>query len=193
MKEFVIIYEREQIPTVLEYVRSKEEISIVALDFWVERELTKQGVSVIPLTEYLPNWKDFDTLHIATEQMARQWHRLPEMSFFAHKGLALGESFELMASIFFGAIQGHLIFFDALIKAHPTMECLVVPHSVGDIPEGAGPFAPYQVTMVARVGEFVASHRGISFKNLGSAPRGELVLQYAYTFCPSSSRACICE
>src|SRR3989344_4172759 len=94
MKELVIIYEREQIDTVLDYVQSRGDAEIISLDFWVERELQKHGVVVHPLTDYVPNWREFPDLFMSMEHTARHWHQLPAMSFFEHKGLRIGEALE---------------------------------------------------------------------------------------------------
>lgn len=173
MKELIVLYERGQTDTVLAYVRDKKGAEIIVLDYWMERELQGRGVVVRPLTDYVPSWMDFSALHTVMEQTARQWHRLPEMSFFKHKGLALGESAELIVSILLDAMLGHLVFFDSLFEAHPDLQCLTVPHSTQGISEGVGPFAPFQVSMIATVGAYAARRRGVAFKTVGSPPKGE--------------------
>src|SRR3989338_6897758 len=174
MKELVILYEQGQIDTVLAYVRDKKGAEIIALNYWMERELQSRGVVVRPLTDYVPCWRDFSALHTAMEQTARQWHRLPGMSFFKHRGLSIGESAELMVSILLDALQGYLLFFERVFEVHPDISRLVVPHPTRGVTSGAGPFAPFQIQVVTDMGAFVAQKKGVPCVNIGTPPEGEL-------------------
>ena len=167
--EIVLIYEMTQIETVVSYVRARKTTpTVISLNFWAERELVKRGIAVSPLTDYYKTWADFGDLLARMEDVAREWYRLPEMSFFQHKGLSIGEMIEGMLCNYLQTVQYYLFIYERIFSKHPDVTCVTIPYSVKEVYKTSGPLAPFQVQMVVAVGEFFAAQKGILCKPIGA-------------------------
>lgn len=169
MKELIAVYEPEQIDAVVLYATKAADARVLPLDYWIEQELIKRGVPVLPFSEYCKPWTASLDIVRRAQTLSRQWHRLPELSFFQHAGLHLGEMFEAVLMIYLQGIQSYLLLFTRILDRHPDIERLVVPHSTVRIGPTAGPFASYHARVVADAGRFCAQQRGISFVSIGNS------------------------
>jgi hypothetical protein len=91
-KELLLVYESAQVPRVEE----REGQTIVALDYEVELDLRKRNIAFISLMDVAESIEgDRETIE-HTRKLALQWYTAPEMSFFAHDGVKLGEQHEVV-------------------------------------------------------------------------------------------------
>ena len=164
MKELIVVYELEQIDTVERYITDvAPHAKVVALNYVVEQEFIKRGITVLPLTNYCKSWTDSPEILARVLNLSREWYQLPEMSFFQHKGLRIGEMFEAILAMYLQDTHSYLFLFKRILDAHPNIQRIIVPHSMHRVTATAGPFALFQIHIIAATGKFCAEQRDIVF------------------------------
>jgi hypothetical protein len=169
-KTILVVYEHEQVDAVEAYIKdSAPNAEVIALDYWVEQELKKRGVDVRPLTDYIPSWRNFNQHLTITQDIARRWSTYPETAFFTYAGLSLGEMIRPIIDHYLQSVLAYLFFFEEVVRKHPEVKKLVVPHSLQKVSATAGPFARFQTQLIANTAEFFAQQRGLELKLLGTS------------------------
>ena len=169
----IIIYRLEQVEQVVEYIKTNDA-TVISLDFWVQLRLESKGIKCRPLTDYCPSDKDYRDLLTQVQDISREWYRIPEMAFFEHRGLRIGESVETDVFTYLQEARYYLFVFEQILKFHPTTRRIVVPCVSGKIPPAARPFTASQIRIIETVGEFFATKVNIEFKALGEPSTGKI-------------------
>ncbi len=166
----VCIYEREQAAAVAAYCAAHPGARVIALDYWAGRELESRGVSVRPLTDYVPSWGDFSDLLAAADGAARTWYALPETRFLTYKGISLGAVYEASLGHYFQQALAYVNAFERILARHPDAATLVVPHATAEVPATGGPLLRFEARVVVDAAAAVARRNGRRLETLG-APR----------------------
>jgi hypothetical protein len=177
MKELIVVYELEQVDAVERYVTdTASHAKIIALNYVVEQEFIKRSITVLPFTNYCKSWTDSPEIVARVLGLSREWYRLPEMSFLEHKGLRIGEMFEAMISMYLQDTHSYLFLFKRMLDMHPDIGRLTVPLSRIRASSTTGPFALFQINIIAATGKFCAEQRGIAFGTIGTAQNVQTAL-----------------
>ena len=91
-KDLLLVYEPAQVP----YVEAREGQTIVALDYEVELDLAKRGIPFVSVSTLATFPQGDRPLIEHTRALALEWYTAPEMAFFKHEGIALGEQYEVV-------------------------------------------------------------------------------------------------
>jgi hypothetical protein len=170
--KILLIYEVAQIDEVVEYLGLAAELPcVVALDFWVECELRRRGIECASFSAWRLSDDERDLWFAKASDIAREWYRLPELSFFSHRGLLLGEALEPAVE----ALETLFYYFVPLRRmfaAHENLSSVIVPHRHGRIPVSAGPSTQFEFTAVIDVVHFLARDGGFFVQELGTRPEG---------------------
>ena len=167
-KTLIVIYEMQQVGDVVALAAQTPDSIVVSLNYWVERELHKHGVVARPLTDYYPAGTDFRALLTLTQDLSRQWYQLPSMSFFSYSDLKFGEMFEGVLCDYLQQARYYLFVFERILESHPDAQRLIVPQSKRFVSATAGPFAAYEVGLVAKVAAYAAKAASISYETRGT-------------------------
>lgn len=169
MKTLVIIFEYEQVDSVEAYVRkSPGDVLVVAFNYWAECELGRRGIEVLPMTNYIPPWADFRIPVGVVEELSR-WYKSPEMSFFEHHNLCLGEMLEAALNGYLLQVRGYIEIYARIFAAHKNIVRIAVPYSTQRVTSTAGPFARFEVEAVVSVGAWYAKQLHLGFEALGTS------------------------
>jgi len=177
MKEIIIVYERGQIDAIEQYVKERaSNVLVIALNYWVEQDMRARGITVSPLTDYCKPWVHAPDIVWKAETIARQWYRLPELSFFQYKNLSLGEMLEGIIGDYLKEVQSYLYFFERVFDKHSEVQRLTIPYSTVSMAATTGPFSPFQMQVVVATGKAYAQHRNVAFRTFGPAPATSVTL-----------------
>ncbi len=173
-EKIIIVYELRHLKEIEEYLQSnKERVRIIALNFWVERELQKKNI----VCESWEKWRLTDSEReewlLRAGDIAREWYRQPQMSFFVHQDIRLGEASEPAIEAY---LQDLLYFFVPLQKILSSCDevvSVVVPHRRVHVSASAGSFAQFESKGVVDAVRFLARHKGFNVEELGPAPTGK--------------------
>jgi hypothetical protein len=169
-KTILIVYEREQVDAVEAFVKvATQDIVVVSCNYWAERDLIARGVRVHPLTDYVPAWTDFRAETSIMEDTAREWYRFPEMSFFKHRNLSIGEMVEAALSAYLIQVRGYLHILEKVLAIHADVERLIVPHSSQKISSTVGALARFEVEAFVSAAKQYAKYKNIPFETIGTS------------------------
>ncbi len=175
MKEKIIIaYELRHLKEVEDYIQTqKGKMRVIACNFWVERELKKKNI----VCESWEKWKfsDYDREEwlVRAGDIAREWYRQSEMSFFIHQGVRLGEASEPAIEAY---LQDLLYFFVPLQKMLNLCgegTVVVVPHRQVHVSASAGSFAQFESKGIADAVHFLSGQYGFKVEEIGLPPTGK--------------------
>ena len=170
-KTLLFIYEPEQVDEVVAYTRAHPETKIIALDFWTERALQGKGIESESITKYCPPWEDRRNDLARAQTIAREWYRIPEMSFFEHAGIRLGQSVELVVDLYLEQVLFYLHIADRVLAAHPDTRQIIVPYSHVNTGSTSGPLAAFSLRAAVDAISYIASSRSIAVETSGMPPR----------------------
>ncbi|MEK7602520.1 MAG: hypothetical protein AAB472_03480 [Patescibacteria group bacterium] len=190
-KGLIFVYETEQIPAVLVYLEEHPDSMVISLTLWVERELRANGVTSLPLTDFVLPTENNHSLLEQADTLAREWYQTPEMSFFSYAGMHLGEVLEPMLSEYFQRILYYLRAVHAVLAVHADRTLLVTPHSCKEARSTSGPLAPFEIRIVANVISTIGKQRSLSVQLLGREPVTPTAHIYPRSLLRSYSLACI--
>lgn len=173
MKELLLIYELSQVDLVCErYRRAKDTSRIVALNFWVERELARRGVPFESFSEYKLSDTEAAQWLERARTVAREWYRLPEISYLEHNGIRLAEAVEPAFDSYMQIVFYYLAPLDKLFANTANLGRVLVLHKGGEVASTAGPFSLFEVNAVLDVCHYLAKRHGYEVETLGTPTRG---------------------
>lgn len=134
-KEIFIAYEQRHINEASS--RSEKGMTVVCLDFLVERELKKKSIPCVSLRDFLDLDAGEEEWWLLAQDVAREWYRLPAMKFFEYGGIRIGEVVEpIMAAEYLTKLFYYARIYTALKKAYPgahfTIPALLVDNALTD-------------------------------------------------------------
>ena len=91
-REIYVIYESSQASEARQ--EAERGVTILCLDYWVERELKKNNISCASLRDVIDAETGAEEWWLLAQDIAREWYRLPAMKFFEHKGIRIAEFLE---------------------------------------------------------------------------------------------------
>lgn len=144
---------------------------VACLNFWLERELASRGVACLSLGDHLPAETTSAGLVAGVRMAAREWYRLPQMNFFTHKSILVGEALEPMLEAYLLRYTYWRYALARVLDAAPGTSELVVPESSVGVSATAGPLALFEVCVVIDAARSLAMERGLAFRTLGDASR----------------------
>jgi len=152
--EVLFVYELAHIP-----LAQRHTGTVVALNYLVELELAARGIPFVPLRSMaqLPEGQH-EVLQEARD-LAHQWYRAPEMSFFEHRGILLGEQHEVMLSYYLQALRWYLSVYEQVLKALAP-HTVRIPALTRHVPDTAEVTALHKERLPVGVLELVAAQRG---------------------------------
>lgn len=156
-KRIIIVYEPGQVADIARYLKeTNEPTQIIALTFWVERELTKKGITFHSLSKYSPPNENTGALLKMAQDFAREWYRLPELSFFEYKGIRLGEALEPGVDNYLQRVFYYLNHIEKVLRANAPIKEIVICHAGESVSRTAGAFALFEVRAPVDVVKFLA-------------------------------------
>lgn len=162
-----VAYDLEHIEMAVEHaVRGGE---IVSLNFWVERALTRRGVAYRSYRDYQLSNVDDEPLATVAQTVAREWYRIPELRFFEHKSIPLGEALESGFGIYLGRLIHYRALIERIFDANPSVH-LVVPYPQSKPSATTGPLTHFEMSVVVDVARVAAIRRNLPFDTIGEAP-----------------------
>lgn len=144
---------------------------VACLNFWLERELASRGVACLSLGDHPPAETTSAGLVAGVRMAAREWYRLPQMDFFTHKSIPVGEALEPMLEAYLLRYTYWRYALVRVLDAAPGTSELVVPESSAGVSATAGPLALFEVCVVIDAARSLAMERGLAFRTLGDASR----------------------
>lgn len=143
---------------------------IACLNFWLERELASRSIDCLSLGDHPPVETKVAELVDGVRMAAREWYRLPQMQFFTHKDIPLGEAFEPMLEAYLQRLAYWRYALARILDAAPGISELVIPRSSTSVFATAGPLALFEVRSAMDAARSLAAERGLTFRALGDAP-----------------------
>lgn len=173
MKELILIYELDQVDACLErYQRSPSTARIVALNFWVERELAARGVPFDSFAQFKLSDIEAAQWLKRARTIAREWYRLPELEFLQYKRIRLAESIEPALDSCLQIIFYYLAPLDKLFAKYQGIERVIVLNKSGVVAPTAGLFSLFEVNAVVDVAKFLTARYRFVVEELGPRPAG---------------------
>lgn len=163
-----VAYDLEHIKTAVAHAKAGGEV--LAINFWVERSLAKRGVAFRSYVNCRTLNADEESLTATARAVAHEWYRVPEMHFFEHKNIPLGEALESGFGIYAGRLLYYRALFEQILDANPKAH-LVVPYPVARISAATGPLTHFEMGVVVDAARAVAESRDLPFSTIGEAPR----------------------
>lgn len=117
--------------------------AVVAFDFFVECELQKRGISVVSPQEFLRDDTGEEKWWELSQSIAREWYRLPAMSFFQYRDISIGEALEPMLESYLSRLFYYVRLLERIKDTHPH-ESLYIPAISTNSPATAGPLAFFE-------------------------------------------------
>ncbi len=162
-----VVYDLEQIEAAVAHAKAGGEV--LALNLWAERMLADRGISAHSYAEYRSQNQDDGPLLEEAQIAAREWYRIPEMQFFEHKHIPLGEALESGCAIYLGRLLYYRAIFEQILNANPHAH-LIVPYPAARISAATGPLTHFEMRVVVDAAREMAMKRGLPFDTRGEAP-----------------------
>ncbi|MFZ3043651.1 MAG: CDP-glycerol glycerophosphotransferase family protein [Minisyncoccia bacterium] len=183
LKELFVVYKPEHVDEAR--VRASRGETIVCLDFWVERELTKKGIPFRSLREFVDSETGTEEWWVLAQEVVREWYRLPAMTFFEYRGIRLGESPEPAFEAYVSRLLYYVRVYAALKKAYPHARFYIPVSVTGEMPTVAWPtsfelWAVVDAARMARLKGNFSRRPEASRVRLFSRMTGKLFLVRAY-------------
>lgn len=116
---------------------------VVALDFWVEKELIKRGAPYIARREFFDPGGAEEEWWLLAQDIAREWYRLPHMKYFQHSGVRIAEALEPMMEAYVSRLFYYVRIYSALKDAYPSAY-LRIPSPFSQDAPTVGPLASFE-------------------------------------------------
>src|SRR3989344_9455037 len=168
-KKLYIVYELEHLPQLEARLRGGEELEVIAFDFEVELDLRKRGIFFTPLRSVARSCEGQREPIEVTRMAANEWYKHPELAFFAHDGILLGEPHAGPLHHYFGMLVYYLVLLEQ-IMARPGIERIVIPETFHTVGERADPTAYFKERVQGDGARMVAERRGIAIEVLPAPP-----------------------
>ncbi len=166
-KKLIVIYEPEQVESIISYIQKiQEPYHIIALNFWAERLLSARDITFEPLEKYALSEEEKDRLFGVATTFAREWYRLPELSFFEYKGVPIGESAEPEIDSYIEKALYFLYIFKKILEKNPDEE-LVVPYAEGRTASNKASLAWFEARVSIAVAQFLGNLFGHAVLPIG--------------------------
>ena len=168
-KGLLFVYEIDQLEDVI--VESQRgNYDILALDFWVEREFAKRGVSFISSTQFRRG-ADVRKAFEQAETIAHNWYRTACMSFFKYKKVSLGETFEPMLDLHIQRVFYFCNTIGQILEEISGYDHVAIMHSSQKIRDTMSPIVPFSIRVPVDVTKYICTKKGIPFRAVGNEPR----------------------
>ena len=162
-KHLFIIYELEHLPVLEKRLASGEKFEVVALDYEIELEMKKRGISFIPLSaSAAPPREDRETLEMV-RCLSLAWYTSPELAFFQYEGILLGEPYKGPVNYYFGTLIYYLAIIDQLLSRHDVAR-VSIPQSFLPVSGLANPVDVFKESLPVDVAQLLAERRGITLE-----------------------------
>ncbi|MCX6787584.1 MAG: hypothetical protein NT108_00240 [Candidatus Kaiserbacteria bacterium] len=158
-QRFIIAYELRQLPEVVAYLQTYPDSRVACLDFWVERELEKMGVSYVSLRDFMPPAETEEAWWLLAQNIAREWYRLPAMKFFEHDSIRIGEALEPMMEAYLAKLLYYVRIGGVFKKKYPEAQVYIPAPLVGEISFG-GPLSFFEQWAVVDAFRMVGMESG---------------------------------
>ena len=168
-KHLYLVYEIAQLSGLEHRLRAGEELEVIALEYEVELELKKRGIAYAPLRSVAESCEGQREPIEVTRTAANEWYKHPELAFFAHDGILLGEPHAGPLHHYFGMLVYYLVLLEQ-IMARPGIERIVIPETFHTVGERADPTAYFKERVQVDVARMVAERRGIAIEVLPAPP-----------------------
>lgn len=163
-----VIYDLEHIEAAVAHAKAGGEI--LAINFWAERALAGRGVAFRSYADYRTSNADEGSLIAKAQIAAREWYRIPEMQFFEHKGIPLGEALESGFVIYLGRLSYYRTIFERILDVNPGAH-LIVPYPAAQISAATGPLTHFEMSAAVDAARAATATRNLPFSTIGEAPR----------------------
>lgn len=163
-----IAYDLEHIEAAVAHVRSGGEV--LCINFWVERALAQRGIAYRSYADCQSTHQDNEPRMTAAQVVAREWYRVPEMRFFRHKNVSLGEALEPGFAIYLERLLYYQAIFERVLDANPGVH-LTVPYPSVQIPAVTGPLTHFEMRVAVDAARAASIKRNLPFNALGEAPQ----------------------
>lgn len=151
-RELFIAYESEHINE----ARSRAEAgaTIIVLNFLVERELKERSILHVSLRDIIDMRAEEGDWSILSHEVAREWYRIPAMSFFVYEDIRIAEAPEPVMQAYLARLFYYVLIYTALKKKYPDAQVRIPnPSSLGDSAAAVclAPFVQWAVIDAARM------------------------------------------
>ena len=162
-KHLFLLYEREHVSVLERRLSAGEKFDVVALDYEVELEMKKRGISFIPLRESasLPR-ESRETLEVV-RHLSIDWYTSPELAFFQHGGILLGEPYKGPVNYYFGTLVYYLVIIEQLFS-RPGVVRVSIPRSFLPVSGLANPVDVFKESLPIDVARLLAERRRIALE-----------------------------
>jgi hypothetical protein len=148
-----------------ERLAAGEKFDVVALDYEIELEMKKRGIPFIPLRESatLPS-ENRETLEMI-RHLSVSWYSSPELAFFQHEGILLGEPYKGPVNYYFGTLIYYLAIIEQLL-ARSGIVRVSIPQSFLPVSGLANPVDVFKESLPVDVARLLAERRGIALESI---------------------------
>ncbi len=167
--DLVFVYEQGHIPAAVQLLHERPSLNIVALDFWIEKELLRRNIPFLPLSSFGIPAEERGGLLTYAQTLAREWYRLPEMSFFKYNGISIGEVFEPMLDFYLQRFLYYVAVYKRVLASSPQGVHAILFHSHHILGEKVGPFAPFEVRAAVDAARQEVKRVGATLEIIGEA------------------------
>ena len=163
--KIIILYEPEQIDVVLshfgkEALIAEDNFRIIALNYEVALALRQRRIPHHSLQEYI-TMDSFHDLNKHALQFGHRWLSVPEMDFFQHSGIRLGEVRRLDLINYIVPILYYLEVMSSILDSYSDITQLYIPQSSQFIPSTAGPIASFAYRIPVDIAILFGKIKGI--------------------------------
>ena len=163
-KTLIPVYEVAQLDTL-----QGNKGTLLAMDVWTRRELTRRNIPHLSLGDYLPE-DDYEELMVKVQSLARTWYRLPELAFFRVSDISIGEALESSVDYYLQRLFYYLRAVDTVLAKHAEFEHLIVPYTTTPPILGGGPLVLHEQRALADAALFCARIHNRTIEFVGTAP-----------------------
>ena len=140
-EDILVVYDKEQASATKAYIATHPTARVVCVDSWAERALSEVDVPFSSLKA--ADTDDEGMWWVMAQDAAREWYRLPAMSFFSHTGIPIGEALEPMLAVYLSQVLYYARLYRALAQASPDVSVRFFAPIVG-AGASAGPLAYFE-------------------------------------------------
>ncbi|PIR83423.1 hypothetical protein COU19_00480 [Candidatus Kaiserbacteria bacterium CG10_big_fil_rev_8_21_14_0_10_56_12] len=163
-------------PLLLLYETSQADLTVpgarvVSMNAWLDALLTERRVPHLSLETYTRDRGRMTELATEMQRAARDWYRRPELAFFSHRGIRLGEAMEPMVSAYFARVVYWRYVLSQVLDANPDCAELIIPEHDGNVSAYGGVLAPFESTVAVDCARALADEHGLLLRTIGQAPR----------------------
>ncbi|MSR70979.1 hypothetical protein EXS62_02990 [Candidatus Kaiserbacteria bacterium] len=154
-----IIYELAHLSVLEARLRAGDSLEVISLDFEVELELKKRGIAYTPLRSVARSCEGEREPIEVSRTAANEWYQHPELAFFVHDTVRLGEPHAGPLHFYFGMLLYYLVLLEQ-VMARPA-ERIIIPESCNNPGPGADPTAAFKERLPVDVARLLAERRSI--------------------------------